>query len=168
MPKPKTLQHNYIGPYFGEKDKYSGIPYRILAGKIATAIEVNEYHYIKFKIEKTGEIFYDDTYLSVHEVALIDDIDSARARWVGKTLKFKGKELHTYDAKVDKEDVIEVPLHTPVKVVDIVAGWYDAMPVRFIVQLPDGREGYVDVNMSNTNVSDKWFDKNRFWFFFWE
>jgi hypothetical protein len=39
-----------------------------------------------------------------------------------------------------------------VKVVDVVAGWDEEMPVRLTLETVEGKRGFVDLNLSGTNV----------------
>jgi hypothetical protein len=41
--------------------------------------------------------------------------------------------------------------HTQVKVVEVVAGSENNAPVRFVLETPDGKKGYVDIAWSGTN-----------------
>jgi hypothetical protein len=81
---------------------------------------------------------------------------------LNKTLWFKKSELVLYDEEKDKFSGINFKKYSPVKVIDIIAGWYNTAPVRFIIQSTEGNEGFVDINLSGTNVSEKLRVHSRF------
>ena len=35
---------------------------------------------------------------------------------------------------------------------DVVAGWTEEKPVRFVLEAADGKQGFLDLNLSGTNV----------------
>ncbi|MGI4789153.1 MAG: hypothetical protein ACRYFS_09930, partial [Janthinobacterium lividum] len=74
-----------------------------------------------------------------------------------------------YDAQKDTSDAltssadqdafkkVRIKQFSPVKVMDVVPGWYASAPVRFVVQeegADQGAQGYVDVHMSDTNIPE--------------
>ena len=86
-------------------------------------------------------------------MALVDEIDQARRAYNGHTLwlSFNSPTIETYDAAADESHSITVPKYSAVTVKDIVGGSSSSAPLRFILRTSDGTEGYVDVNLSNTN-----------------
>jgi hypothetical protein len=100
---------------------------------------------------------------TVGGIAPLADINNARLKYLGKTLcRIRGSIL-TYNHKTEKFGTVNFKRYAPVKVVNVVAGWDDMSPVRFILQTPSGEEGFIDVSLSGTNVSsgrgnfDDWF-----------
>ena len=92
--------------------------------------------------------------LTLSGLGLVSDIDNARAKWLGKTLYLNTKtaaELEAYDAARDESTPVHVKKFSAVTVTAIVAGYSSLSPVRFILRTSDGVEGYLDVNVSNTN-----------------
>jgi hypothetical protein len=89
---------------------------------------------------------------SVEGIALVSDLDLA-SRWTGKTLWLRDRGvLETYDATTGEGDSERVGRLAKVRVKAVVAGWTSARPARFIVVSEDGREGFVDVQISGTNT----------------
>jgi hypothetical protein len=130
------------------------LPFREYVGRVAkvTRVEPSEY-IIKLVLEDTGEKVYGTVSLGVIEnMALVADIENARALYVGKTLWTEGL-VYTH-VEGTGEKYLDTPAgFFPVQVIDVVPGWDEERPVRFIVRIPSGEEGYVEVQMSDTNIS---------------
>ena len=150
LPQDKDLRH------YGYMDFH--ISYEKYVGRIAKVISVdkNGYFYkITLKMEDDGAELSTTIYTeAINCLAPIADIDSARSHWLNKTLWYKSREISQYNEKDEKELSVKIKKYSAVKVIDIVAGWYNHKPVRFIVQSPNGDEGYVDINLSGTNVTE--------------
>lgn len=141
----------------------SKIPYETYVGRIAkvTAINViksnlglSEKLQIEFTMEDTGQklvydasAFFDKT---IEGIASIRLIDAAKKDHIGKTYWYVYSSLNTYDEAMDKESGFEIKRFSPVKVIDIVT--HQDAPLRFIMQTAEGKEGFVDVALSGTNV----------------
>jgi hypothetical protein len=91
---------------------------------------------------------------SIEGIAPIRDLDFARERWLGHTLWLRVPEIVTYDAEKDVFGSVKLGRTARVDVKDVIAGWYSSEPVRFILRSDDGREGFLDLQVSGTNVSD--------------
>ena len=159
LPKHKDLQQYGYQSFHVDYDKY--------VGRIAKVISIDKSDFL-YKVtlkmeddgaELTATADYSET---INGLAPIADIDSARSRWLNKTLWSKQRELSTYDEEKNELQSVMLRRYSPVKVIDIVAGWYDHKPVRFILQTEDGNEGYVDLNLSNTNVSANLWEYSQF------
>ena len=85
-------------------------------------------------------------------IAPVRDIRVARERWLGKTLWFKKERFHSCQNAEGNKDWIRVRPGTPVKVIDVVPGSDHNTPVRFILETPAGKKGYVDLAWSRMNV----------------
>jgi hypothetical protein len=86
-------------------------------------------------------------------LGLLDDIDQAKQKYVGQTMWLArlASSLEVYDAASDQTHTIDVKKYQKVVVKDVIAGGSNLTPVRLVLRTPEGTEGYVDVNMSNTN-----------------
>ena len=86
--------------------------------------------------------------------------------WLDQLSKKYGLEVKRLDEIPDEElDELGVSISTrylPVRVIDVVPGWDSHQPVRFLLQTEAGFEVFVDVHMTDTNVSDKLRQYNRF------
>jgi len=172
LPQPKSLQHfGYqsfnVGGAISEPARYEKF-----VGRIARVTGVRQrgpLWDVDFQMEGTNEALTATAYgNSVVGIARVADIDSARARWLGKTLWYTKSKLSTFREVGDNEEFgdVEIGRFAPVKVVNIVAGWYWHKPVRFILQSDSGAEGYQDVNLSGTNAGEILVDNSRFDEFF--
>ena len=130
------------------------VPYQEFVGRVAkvTRVEPSEY-IIKLVLEDTGEKVYGTVSRGVIEnMALVADIENARALYVGTTL-WTDALVYAYVEGVG-ERYLDTPGGLfPVEVIDVVPGSDEERPVRFVVRIPSGGEGYVDVQMSDTNIS---------------
>jgi hypothetical protein len=93
---------------------------------------------------------------SVRGIAPVRDIDSARNAWANRSLWLVPPSIAIYDpsspgSAAPRFRHVGRTAHVVVK--DVVPGSQTSAPVRFIVQTDDGRMGFVDVRMSDTNVS---------------
>lgn len=141
------------------------LPYQDYVGKIAKVVSVTQdkdiegIWVVQMVIEGIDERLTAKAFTGIlRNMANLQDIDDARTMYLGKTLRFvKGsgnnRSLTRFNASTDKIEYYWVPQTTLVKVIDIVASWETEAPVRFILQTPDGGEGFIDVNMSGTNIS---------------
>jgi len=143
------------------------IPYHVLAGKTAQVVSVDTSKGSSRKItvrlidgtEYICENIYEDV---VPEVTLLNDLAEARRRFREKPLWILDGAILTLNAQSGKIGAVEVPRTSKVHVVDVVASDTESCPIRFIVRSRSGREGYVDVHISNTNVSDLFHQYDRF------
>lgn len=144
LPKPVKSQQ------YGYRAFDPALPYAEWVGKVLTVKSVEEGNPAKIVfMTDDGRLLHAEAYEgSVHDVALQRDFDAARARWVGKTLRLRVAEILTPDEKAMK-----VGKGTPVTVTAIVPGDLDYEPFRFLLRLADGREGFVDVQLTGTNIS---------------
>jgi hypothetical protein len=161
LPRQKSLREYGYQSIHKPKHEFSILPYDKYVGRIAKVTAVtpsktglSSAYEIELTLEDTGEkVRAEAVSRGVKGLALVRDIDNARALYLGKTLRLKEPFLRTYNEATGKNDVI-VAADSLIKVIDIVAGWDEESPVRFVVKTSSGEEGFVDVSMSDTNVSE--------------
>jgi hypothetical protein len=152
LPKPKGSES---GTY---EDFNRAITHQKYAGRIARVVTANDSGasaYIEFQMEDDGEklrLFTVAGKESVRGMALVDDIENARKQWAGETLWSKTLMISSYDEQSGAITMTPVKKFGPLKVVDVVPGWDEEKPVRFKLETPDGIQGFVDLNLSGTNV----------------
>ena len=152
LPKPKGAES---GTY---EDFNRAITHQKYAGRVARVITANDSGasaYIEFEMEDDGEklrLFTVAGKESVRGMALVDDIENARKQWAGKTLWSKMLLISSYDEQSGAITMTPVKKFSPLKVVDVVPGWDEEKPVRFKLETPGGQQGFVDLNLSGTNV----------------
>lgn len=140
-------------------DDFSGkITRKKYAGRIATVVSASDFNgriHVEFEMEDTHERIRASTLPhkeSVMGIAPLEDIQNARQQWRGKTLWSRESRLSTYDEQTDIVSLTIIKKYSPVKVLDVVAGWSEEKPVRFVLEAADGKHGFLDLNLSGTNV----------------
>ncbi|MGH9768544.1 MAG: hypothetical protein ACREAB_14020 [Blastocatellia bacterium] len=162
LPKPKGSES---GTY---EDFSRAVTHQKYAGRTARVVSASDSGssaYIEFEMEDNGErlrVFTPANKGSVKGMALVDDIENARAQWAGKTLWSKMLMISNYDEQSGAVSMTQVKKYGPLKVVDVVAGWDEEKPVRFKLEAPDGKQGFVDLNLSGTNVHKEFRHLSRF------
>ncbi len=152
LPKPKSSQ---AGTY---EDFNGAVSHQKYAGRTARVVSVSDFNgraHVIFEMEDTGERLRAYTVAhkeSLKGITLVDDIETARQQWAGKTLWCRAMMLSSYDEQTDALSMIRVKKYSPVKVVDVAAGWDEEKPIRLTLETPDGKRGFVDLNLSGTNV----------------
>src|SRR5499426_3538407 len=152
LPKPKGSES---GTY---EDFSRAVTHKKYAGRIARVVSADDSGasaYIEFEMEDDGErlrVFTVANKESVRGMALADDIENASKQWAGKTLWSKMLMISSYDEQSGAIIMTPVKKFGPLKVVDVAPGWDEEKPVRFKLETLDGKQGFVDLNLSGTNV----------------
>lgn len=175
LPQSRAVQHYGYQELYRDTDKeFVPLPYAEFAGRIVRVVKIEQGHGPNGETLDEANLQLEDDKKTIHgdmdggcmnDVAPVSDLETARKLYLGKTLWLASDHLSSYDAQKDVSDSpasstlqetfrqIKVKQYSPVKVVDIVPGWYASAPDRFIVQEEATKvSGYVDVHMSNTNV----------------
>jgi hypothetical protein len=152
LPKPK-------GSESGTYEDFSRlVTHQKYSGRVARVVSANDSGasaFIEFQMEDDGErlrVFTVANKESVRGMALLDDIENARKQWAGKTVWGKMLMISSYDEQSGAITMTVVKKLGPLKVVDVVPGWDEEKPIRFKLETPDGKQGFVDLNLSGTNV----------------
>ncbi|HVG31012.1 MAG TPA: hypothetical protein VM864_14975 [Pyrinomonadaceae bacterium] len=134
------------------------LPYEKYVGRVAKVISITPDKYniiVNLRLEDTKEMVVAEAYgRTINGLGPLDDIMAARAKYKGRTLWTRAT-LYTYNEELDKLGVISLSDYRPVKVIDVVPSWEDNAPVRFLLGTESGIEAFVDVHMTDTNISDK-------------
>jgi len=162
LPKPKGSES---GTY---EDFSRSVTHQKYAGRVARVVSADDSGasaYIEFEMEDDGErlrVFTVANKESVRGMALLDDIENARKQWAGKTVWGKMLMISSYDEQSGAITMTAVKKFGPLKVVDVVPGWDEEKPARFKLETPDGKQGFVDLNLSGTNVQKEIRHLSRF------
>jgi hypothetical protein len=162
LPKPKGSES---GTY---EDFSRSVTHKKYSGRVARVVSANDggaSAYIEFEMEDDGErlrVFTVANKESVKGMAFLDDIENARKQWAGKTLWSKLLMISSYDEESGALTMTQVKKFGPLKVVDVVPGWDEEKPVRFKLETPNGKQGFVDLNLSGTNVPKEVRHMSRF------
>jgi hypothetical protein len=162
LPKPKGSES---GTY---EDFSRTVTHQKYAGRVARVVSADASGasaFIEFEMEDDGErlrVFTVANKESVRGMALMDDIENARKQWAGKTVWSKMLMISSYDEQSGAITMTPVKKFGPLKVVDVVPGWDEEKPVRFKLEAPEGKQGFVDLNLSGTNVQKEVRQLSRF------
>ena len=162
LPKPKGSES---GTY---EDFSRSVTHQKYAGRVACVVSADASGasaYIEFEMEDDGErlrVFTVANKESVRGMAFLDDIENARKQWAGKTVWGKMLMISSYDEQSGAITMTAVKKFGPLKVVDVVPGWDEEKPARFKLETPDGKQGFVDLNLSGTNVQKEIRHLSRF------
>lgn len=133
------------------------LPYETWVGKIVTVTDVSDDYLPKVTFRtKDGKVLRSTVYGgTVGGIAPLRDLEYARSKWLGETLWVRGNQLVTWNETTEDFGSVNLERYSPVEVHDIVVGWTEDTPIRLILKAPDGEVGFLDVNVSGTNISKK-------------
>jgi len=152
LPGPKASESNIYD------DFYNKITRKQYAGRVAKVVSVEDFSgriHLEFEMEDTKERLRARTSPgkeSVIGLALFEDIHNARQHWLGQTLWGREGRLSIYEEQTGAVSFVTIKKYSPLKIIDVVAGWNEEKPVRFVLETADGKHGFVDLNLSGTNV----------------
>ncbi|HKX29277.1 MAG TPA: hypothetical protein VJ302_16395 [Blastocatellia bacterium] len=155
LPGPKASEDSTYDDFSGKvvRKQYQG---RI--AKVVSAEDFSGRVHVIFEMEDTKDrlrAYAPPNRGTVKGLALVDDLDQARLQWVGKTLQCKEMRIFGYDEQKDVVGSIMIKPYSRVKVVEIAPGWDEERPVRFWLETADGQRGFLDLNLSGTNVLEQ-------------
>jgi hypothetical protein len=161
-PKPKNLrQFRYVNIYLPEEQAKKGLEkhpaYEDCVGKTVTVFKVD------FKDEDNFTVYLrsdsDGTeFKAVTDTGCIEglvamaDIENARKAFNGKKLWYLKENILHYDEERDSYNAIYAPRYSHLEVIGIEPGWSNKTPVRFVLNNGYDQTGYVEINLSGTNV----------------
>ncbi|NOT61516.1 MAG: hypothetical protein HOP19_14965 [Acidobacteria bacterium] len=138
------------------------------AGRIVKVVNVSDFsgrQHLDLEMEDNGEKLRARTSPnreSLEGLLLLDDLEQARKRWEGQTLWSRQMRLSTYDEANDALGSLAIKRYAALKVVSVTPGWDNAAPLRFTLETTDGKRGFMDVNLSGTNVPPELRQLSRF------
>jgi hypothetical protein len=159
---PKPLENSTYDDFSGALKRKN------YAGRIGKAVTVSDFSgrvHLELEMEDTREHVRARTVPnkeSIKGLLLVEDLEKARQRWVGQTLWCRQMRLSTYDEQSDNLGSVAIKRYAPLKVVAINPGWDEEKPLRFVLQTSDGKQGFLDINLSGTNVPPEIRHLNRF------
>jgi hypothetical protein len=163
QPVQKSLQHyGYQDFTPGESNSAAEPPVPLAynnfvgrVGQVTNVVKDGICWHVTLRMTDDGNYYTTSAYDGIVEnLAPAEDIDTARQLWKGKMLWFVNGVLATYNVQTDKSSYFTVKKYRQILITDIVASWDTDSPIRFICKAEDGRVGFVDVHLSNTNVAD--------------
>lgn len=165
LPQRKMFQKYGYQSFHRPEEVGKSLPYDAYKNRIALVSKVTPFaygHYVELVLEATQEKVIAEAFGdTVTAFGPLDDLERARKRYKGKTL-WTRDNLRTYNDELDEEGVSTPLRYITVKVIDVVPGWDSHQPIRFLLQTEAGFEVFLDVHMTDTNVSDKLRKYNSF------
>lgn len=155
-----SLQRFGYQGFKGGQGEFGHPTYAEAVGRIGTVVDVAYdgvvLYTISLRMDDNGQVYEASVaeFLSVDSIAPLADIEQARALWKDKTLWTSRRDLATYDPRTETFGTVADSRYARVKVIDVVPGWYNHQPVRFILELASGERGFLDCQLSGTNVSE--------------
>lgn len=174
LPQSRAVQHYGYQEMYRDTDKeFVPLPYDEFAGRIVKVIGIEQGHGPNRETLDEADLQLEDDKKTIHadidggcmdDAAPVSDLETARTLYRGRVLWLASDHISVYDAAKDLSDSpaalalheafgrVKIKQYSPVRVLDVVPGWYASAPVRFIVRDEAATVGYVDVHMSDTNV----------------
>ena len=163
LPAQRIVQmygYQEFHPVGGDRFEHPG--YEELVGTVVEVVDVS-WEDERWRVTAqtdSGDMYFADAWHGdgsgehaiLRSVALLADLEAARRHYLGKQFWLLDPVLQTHDALTDRVDYFTRDTRTPVEIVDIVLGWYEDRPIRVIVRTADGREGFRDVRVSDSNT----------------
>jgi hypothetical protein len=149
-----------INPELERSPTYN-LLYDKFVGKVIQVIEIEDKSFdpiISFRVEGSEMMVYGKPYKGYLDgIAPFDDLDKAKAKWLGKTIYSKVRSILTYDAQADKYGQVKIRIPVPLKVNDVWWGLRSTDPLWLIVETPEGEKGAIATAFSWTNIyNDRW------------
>lgn len=123
---------------------------------------------VKFENEQSKVMLFGKTRLgSIEGMAFAADIDSAKTRWLGKSVYSARRFIDAYDSATGKLDNIKVKIEQPLAVIDVRWGMTPLPPKPLWIMVTTGRgeKGFIPTQTSwinamidNKNNSAPWSD----------
>jgi hypothetical protein len=160
LPASKADQEFPVRYIYRDTSKKDRPPCSEVSGKVVVIETVMSY-WVTLRDESSGKLYYaprkNDRYAPTRDDLLenitpLSDLQAARDALLGKEVWCKTGALSTYDATTGIVGSTYIDVSRPVKISDVLAGWDDAKPVRVVVRTNAGKEGFIDIHYSNTNI----------------
>ena len=114
---------------------------------------------VKFEHEQSGRAIFGKTQQgSLEGIALTADLDSAKSKWLGKTIYSVRRFIDTFDSATGSLGMIKVKIEQPLVVTGVKWGMtpLPPKPLRIEVKTARGEKGFIPTRISWTNtITDK-------------
>ena len=141
--------------------------YGEVSGKIGAVSEVipqkDGSFLITLEMEDSGAVYTAKTVgESVEGLIPYRDIEQARKTLVGRKFFFLKDNLLSDDSNTGAHRSVSIPRYSALEVMDALPGSSTKTPVRIVLRTPGGETGYIELNLSGTNVPRSARNQNRF------
>jgi hypothetical protein len=140
------------------------LPYAEWVGKIltVTAVDSGSPRTVTFKAEDGTPLTATAYSDKINYIAPMRDLTYARDTWLGRFLWLRVPDVLTFDPVMEKFGSTRVGKGARVKVTGVAAGMLDYEPVQLDLVADDGRRGFLDIQLTGTNVSTALRDTDTF------
>ena len=158
-PAPPELRKFGYQALRRDPTRIESLPYDPWVGKVLTVTGIERDTYpmgVNFTADN-GErlrLVIDRSRPTLDGLAPFDDISFAKQKWAGKSL-WLGRRAVVRGLDEATIEILSVKPFTRVEVQDVTASTDSFRPVRFIVKASVGQVGFVDAQLTGTNVSDR-------------
>ncbi|MBD3426817.1 MAG: hypothetical protein GF409_06260 [Candidatus Omnitrophica bacterium] len=167
-PKPMNLRKfKYVNINIVDGDGKRSPSYAECVGKTVTVTDIDIQDEDNFTVRFRSD---DGTlYEAVTNTGCIEgliplrDIENAREEFSGSKLWHLKENMLRYEEATDSYEPVYAPKYSSLTVVDVEPGWSNTTPVRFILENEYEQKGYVELNLSGTNVPRSMRSRNRLW-----
>jgi hypothetical protein len=149
------------------EDILGNLKYDKFYGKIITAEKVEkngDWYVVIFVLDKPQMRISAKCLLkhgNIRGIALVDDLERAKEKWLGKSIYSKRPYINTYSEEQGKYGKVKVTIDEPLKVIDVWWGFSEIRPIWLIVETPRGEKGIIDIAFSWTNIYKDWWEEDR-------
>jgi hypothetical protein len=136
------------------------LKYERFCGKVLTITgldSVGDKYLITFHEPKNNvDVYATVGPFSLLNIALLDNLERTKKRWLGRTIYVKSRTLSTYDAKKDVFQTHLLTITQPLRVTDICWGLNCSKPLWIIVKNDKGEEYYYEIAYYFDKISKKY------------
>jgi hypothetical protein len=159
--KPSLRSYGYQG--ISRKGKRIPLPYDAYVGRVVTVTRITPGGAVvpgavgvEMKVVNTDErLVAEAVNYHVEGITPLADIEYARSAYKGKSLWLKEKVLERYDPANPEAGYVSIESSpAKVEVADVVVGESEEAPARFVLKVPSGELGFVDISVTGTNASE--------------
>lgn len=173
--KPVSLQKFDYPQIFrmdaeGNLIKNSNPSYSDCAGRSLTVLDVSRTakgHEVSLQMDTGGDIYKAITGTgTIDGIVSVSDLERARDAFAGREFYYLRENLISYNEQNNSYIPVYAEQFSRLKVVDIKPGWSATKPIRLVLETPHDQEGYVDINLSGTNVPPSFIANDSFFTYF--
>ena len=162
MPTQTLLQkYGYTDIY--KNDATESLSYKDGVGVVLKFIRHEGYK--AFFQDSLGNHYKIGIYMScIKDVASLTDLKQTSKLFLHQRLWVRRSRLTTYDENTDEEGMVKDVKLEPVSVEGIAVSFNDMAPIRLILKTSLGQTGYIDVNVSGSNLLTDYRNKGTYLF----
>ncbi|KJJ85077.1 conserved hypothetical protein, secreted [Candidatus Omnitrophus magneticus] len=146
-------------------------PYEECAGRIGTIEKIipnNKGEFlVTIKMDDTGAIYDAESKgTCIDGLIALKDIANAQKSFMGKSFYYLDQNILTYNEKTGEYKPVYAKKYSCIKIIGVEPGLDNKTPVRLLLETNNEQKGFIDINLSGTNVPKNISKKNRFYDYF--